>query len=91
MGTLYCLWPYYQEEYPHRVTLTKPYYLAEIPVTQEIYEAVMGTNPSTVKDPQLPVRTRASTTSRSSVPFSQRRTRRPSVCLPMRNGSTQLG
>ena len=55
MGTLYCLWPYYQEEYPHLVTLTKPYYLAEIPVTQEIYEAVMGNNPSSVKDPQLPV------------------------------------
>jgi formylglycine-generating enzyme required for sulfatase activity len=55
MGTLYCLWPYYQEEYPHLVTLTKPYYLAEIPVTQEIYEAVMGNNPSLVKDPQLPV------------------------------------
>jgi formylglycine-generating enzyme required for sulfatase activity len=55
MGTLYCLWPYYQEEYPHVVTLTKPYYLAEIPVTQEMYEAVMGNNPSTVKDPQLPV------------------------------------
>src|SRR5262245_31152636 len=55
MGTLYCLWPYYQEEYPHLVTLTKPYYLAEIPVTQEIYEAVLGNNPSTVKDPLLPV------------------------------------
>jgi formylglycine-generating enzyme required for sulfatase activity len=55
MGTLYCLWPYYQEEYPHLVTLTKPYYLAEIPVTQEMYEAVMGDNPSTVKDPRLPV------------------------------------
>jgi formylglycine-generating enzyme required for sulfatase activity len=54
MGTLYCVWPYYQEEYPHLVTLTKPYYLAEIPVTQEIYEAVMGNNPSTVRDPQLP-------------------------------------
>jgi hypothetical protein len=55
MGTPYCFWPYYQEEFPHLVTLTKPYYLAEIPVTQEIYEAVMGKNPSTVKDPQLPV------------------------------------
>jgi formylglycine-generating enzyme required for sulfatase activity len=55
MGTLYCLWPYYQEEYPHPVTLTKPYYLAEIPVTQEMYEAVMGNNPSTAKDPHLPV------------------------------------
>ena len=55
MGTLYCLWPYYQEEYPHVVTLTKPYYLAEIPVTQEMYQAVMGNNSSTVKDPHLPV------------------------------------
>jgi formylglycine-generating enzyme required for sulfatase activity len=36
--------------------LTKPFYLAEIPVTQEMYEAVMGSNPSTVKDPQRPVR-----------------------------------
>jgi hypothetical protein len=55
MGTPFCLWPYYQEEYPHLVTLTKPYYLAEIPVTQEMYEAVLGKNPSTAKDPQLPV------------------------------------
>jgi hypothetical protein len=55
MGTPYCLWPYYQEEFPHLVTLTKPYYLGEIPVTQEVYEAVMGDNPSAVKDPQLPV------------------------------------
>src|SRR6185295_16569254 len=45
----------YQEEYPRRVTLTRSFYLAEIPVTQEIWEAVMGGNPSTVKDPRLPV------------------------------------
>jgi formylglycine-generating enzyme required for sulfatase activity len=45
----------YQEEYPRLVTLTKPFYLAEIPVTQEIWEAVMGANPSAVKDPKLPV------------------------------------
>jgi hypothetical protein len=55
MGTPYFMWPYYQEEYAHLVTLTKPYYLAEIPITQEMYEAVMGTNPSTAKDLQLPV------------------------------------
>jgi formylglycine-generating enzyme required for sulfatase activity len=55
MGTPVYMWPYFVEEYPHLVTLTKPYYLAEIPVTQEMYEAVMGANPSTVKDPQLPV------------------------------------
>jgi len=57
MGTPVYVWPYYVEEYPHLVTLTRPFYLAEIPVTQEVYEAVMGAdkNPSTVKDPQLPV------------------------------------
>jgi formylglycine-generating enzyme required for sulfatase activity len=55
MGTPFSMWPYYQEEYPHLVTLTRPYYMAEIPITQEMYEAVMGNNPSTTKDPQLPV------------------------------------
>jgi formylglycine-generating enzyme required for sulfatase activity len=55
MGTPFYMWPYFVEEYPHLVTLTKGYYLAEIPVTQEMYEAVMGNNPSVVKDPQLPV------------------------------------
>jgi formylglycine-generating enzyme required for sulfatase activity len=55
MGTPYYMWPYHVEEYPHLVTLTKPFYLAEIPVTQEMFESVMGRNPSTVRDPQLPV------------------------------------
>jgi formylglycine-generating enzyme required for sulfatase activity len=55
MGTPFCLWPYHVEEYPHRVTLTRDYYTAEVPVTQEMYEAVMGDNPSTIKDPRLPV------------------------------------
>jgi formylglycine-generating enzyme required for sulfatase activity len=55
MGTPVYVWPYYVEEFPHIVTLTKPFYMAEIPVTQEMYEAVMGYNPSTAKDPQLPV------------------------------------
>ena len=55
MGTPVYLWPYYVEEYPHVVTLTKTFYMAEIPVTQEMYEAVLGRNPSRVKDPQLPV------------------------------------
>jgi formylglycine-generating enzyme required for sulfatase activity len=55
MGTPFYMWPYYVEEYPHMVTLTRPFYMAEVPVTQEVYEAVMGNNPSTVKDPQLPV------------------------------------
>jgi formylglycine-generating enzyme required for sulfatase activity len=55
MGTPVYMWPYFVEEYPHLVTLTKPFYMAEIPITQEMYEAVMGTNPSTVKAPQLPM------------------------------------
>src|ERR1051326_395053 len=55
MGTPVYMWPYHVEEYPHEVKLTRDYYMAEIPVTQEMYEAVMGKNPSLVKDPQLPV------------------------------------
>ncbi len=52
----FCGPPRWQDEPPHLVTLTKPFYLAEIPVTQELYESVMTNNPSTVKDPQRPVR-----------------------------------
>jgi formylglycine-generating enzyme required for sulfatase activity len=48
--------PRWQDEFPRLITLTKPFYLAEIPVTQEMYEAIMGNNPSTLKDPQRPVR-----------------------------------
>jgi formylglycine-generating enzyme required for sulfatase activity len=55
MGTPVYMWPYFVEEYPHLVTLTRPYYMAEVPITQEMYEAVMGSNPSTARDPQLPV------------------------------------
>jgi len=55
MGTPYCTWPYFQEEYPHLVTLTKPFYMSEVPVTQDVYEAIMGENPSTQKGPRIPV------------------------------------
>jgi hypothetical protein len=55
MGTPVYMWPYFVEEYPHPVKLTRPFYMAEIPITQKMYQAVMGNNPSTVKDPQLPV------------------------------------
>jgi formylglycine-generating enzyme required for sulfatase activity len=55
MGTPVYMWPYFVEEYPHLVTLTKPFYMAEIPITQEMYEGVIGNNPSKTKDPQLPV------------------------------------
>jgi formylglycine-generating enzyme required for sulfatase activity len=50
----------YDDHYPKMWTLTKPFYLAEIPVTQEMYEAVMGANPSDQKGPQIMV-TRAPT------------------------------
>jgi formylglycine-generating enzyme required for sulfatase activity len=55
MGTPVYMWPYFVEEYPHLVKLTRPFYMAEIPITQKMYQAVMGNNPSTVKDPQLPM------------------------------------
>jgi hypothetical protein len=55
MGTPVYMWPYHVEEYPHPVTLTRDYHLAEIPITQEMYEAVMGKNPGLLEDPQLPV------------------------------------
>jgi len=45
----------YDDDYPYMITLTRPFYLAEIPVTQEMYEAVMGNNPSDQKGPQVPV------------------------------------
>jgi formylglycine-generating enzyme required for sulfatase activity len=45
----------YQDEYPHEVVLTKPFYMSEIPVTQEIFEAVMGKNPAQTKGARFPV------------------------------------
>ena len=54
MGTPFYMVPRFLEEYPHMVTLTRPFYMSEIPVTQEIYQSVMGKNPSPHKDPRLP-------------------------------------
>lgn len=45
----------YQDEYPHEVVLTRPFYMSEIPVTQEVFEAVMGKNPSLSRGPRFPV------------------------------------
>jgi hypothetical protein len=45
----------YLEQTPRVCTLTKPNYLSEIPITQEIWAAVMGDNPSTQRQPMLPV------------------------------------
>ena len=46
------------DTYPRHITLTKPFWLAEIAVTQEMWDEIMGaTNDfSTVKGPQLRVR-----------------------------------
>ena len=44
-----------EERPPHKVTLTKPFLIGVYEVTQEQWEAVMGTNPSHFKNPQHPV------------------------------------
>jgi len=43
------------EKPQHRVRITKPFYLGKYLVTQEQYEAVMGSNPSDFKGPKNPV------------------------------------
>lgn len=43
------------EKPAHSVTLTKSYYLGETEVTQELYQAVMGSNPSYYSGMQRPV------------------------------------
>lgn len=46
----------YSDEQPyHRVTITQDYYIGKFEVTQELYEAVMGTNPSNWKAFDRPV------------------------------------
>jgi formylglycine-generating enzyme required for sulfatase activity len=45
----------YQDEYPHEVVLTRPFFMSEIPITQEIFAAVMRKNPAMSKGPRLPV------------------------------------
>ncbi len=41
----------------HRVTLTRGFWFADTPCTQEMWEAITGENPSDFKDEQLPVET----------------------------------
>jgi formylglycine-generating enzyme required for sulfatase activity len=57
MGTPFYQWPRYQDECPHKVTLSKMFYMSEIPITQEMWEAVMGAdkNVSDNRGPQIPV------------------------------------
>ena len=45
----------YPDEVPHRVTLTRGYWLASTPCTQEQWQAVMGRNPSHFKGSNRPV------------------------------------
>jgi len=39
----------------HKVTITKPFYMGKYEVTQEQWQAVMGSNPSSFKGPKNPV------------------------------------
>ena len=43
------------EEPVHKVRITKPFYLGKYEVTQEQWQAVMGSNPSKFKGPKNPV------------------------------------
>ncbi|WP_290145046.1 formylglycine-generating enzyme family protein [Muribaculum intestinale] len=43
------------EQPVHWVTISKDFYIGETEVTQELWEYVMNSNPSVIKDPQLPV------------------------------------
>ena len=43
------------EEPVHKVTITKPFYMGKYAVTQEQWEAVMGSNPSRFKGAKNPV------------------------------------
>jgi hypothetical protein len=55
MGEPYYQCPHWQEAPPHLVTLSKGFYLAEHPITQEMYEAIVGNNPSKEKSARAPV------------------------------------
>ena len=46
---------YNNEKTPHRVTLTKPFYLGKYQITQKEWKKVMGNNPSSFKGDDLPV------------------------------------
>jgi len=61
-GSLVCgsplwQWPRCHDEYPHEVELTRDFHLAETPITQEVFEAVMGRDPTPEarRGPQNPV------------------------------------
>jgi len=43
------------DENPHKVTLTKGYYMGAYPVTQDQWQAIMGKNPARFKGKNLPI------------------------------------
>ncbi len=54
--------PFYQlprchDEFPHECVLTRDFYMAETPTTQEVFEALLGNNPTPParRGPQFPV------------------------------------
>lgn len=49
--------PYDDEKPTHQVTLTNDYYIGKYEVTQALWKAVMGNNPSRFKGDNLPVET----------------------------------
>ena len=87
MGTPFYMWPYFMEEYPHMVTLTKPFYMSEIPITQAMYLAVMDSNPSTVKNSQLPVQNPPFADVRKFCQVLSEQNQRVVACLRTRNGN----
>ena len=54
MGEPYYQCPHWQEAPPHMVALTKGFYLAEHPVTQEMLAALVGKVPATTRGPKAP-------------------------------------
>lgn len=54
MGEPYYQCPHWQEDPPHLVTLTRGFYLAEQPVTWEIFDAIMDTRHSAEKAAKAP-------------------------------------
>ncbi len=55
MGEPYYQCPHWQEAPPHMVTLTKGAYMAEHPITQEMFEAVVGNNSNMEKVAKAPI------------------------------------
>ena len=55
MGEPYYQCPHWQEDPPHMVTLTKGFYMAEQPITQEMFAAVVGGTLGNEKAAKAPV------------------------------------